>query len=39
MLVRGPYMRVIAYIEKHRLFPPDEIFVAPLSTIPSFTYL
>ena len=32
-------MRVIDYIQKHQLFPPDEIFAAPPSLLPSFTYL
>jgi hypothetical protein len=34
----GHAMRVIAYIEKHYLFPPEETF-APPSAFPSVTYL
>lgn len=32
-------MRVVACIEKHRLFPPEEALAAPPSAILSFTYL
>lgn len=32
-------MRVIAYIEKHSLYPPEEILAAPPASIPSITYL
>ncbi|HWA25980.1 MAG TPA: hypothetical protein VG734_09980 [Lacunisphaera sp.] len=32
-------MRVIAYIEKHRLFVPEEAFTAAPHSFPSFTYL
>lgn len=32
-------MRVIAYIEKHHLFPPQEAFAAHPSSLPFITYL
>jgi hypothetical protein len=32
-------MRVVAYIEKHGLFPPEEALAAPPSSFPSITYL
>jgi hypothetical protein len=32
-------MRVVAYIEKHRLYPPEEALTAQPYSIPSVTYL
>ena len=32
-------MRVVAYIEKHGLFPPEGALTAPPSSFPSITYL
>lgn len=32
-------MHVVAYIEKHGLFPPEEALSTPPSPIPSITYL